>query len=174
MPAAPRKARRLRFVDRIRLELRARAPRRLGRPAQRYLDRRARRSFPAHHTTTSSSAWASFSRVPRLSARRTVAPASRCCGIWGDPRLTPGSCAVIDLRNVRSVGAIHHDDIRAVAKTRIARVGRCALVAQEPAVFGICRMWAAFRDLADESQAMEVFRSVLAAEAWLDHSHGAS
>ncbi len=82
------------------------------------------------------------------------------------PRVTSGFSALIDLRDVRSVTGLNHDEVRVIASSARANATRRAFVAHNPAVFGVCRMFATYCELAHGGP-VAVFRSVLDAANWL-------
>jgi hypothetical protein len=84
-----------------------------------------------------------------------------------DPRITSEFRAVIDLREVQSTETLRPDGVRIIAATHSNLTAR-AFVATDAAVFGMCRMLATYRELADRPETVGVFRSVRAAEDWLD------
>jgi hypothetical protein len=83
-----------------------------------------------------------------------------------DARITHEFCALIDLRDVRSVEGLHNDELRSIASTPLDTVARRAFVAVHPAVFRLCRTFAVCRELA-EREPVAVFRSIHDAEEWL-------
>jgi hypothetical protein len=83
-----------------------------------------------------------------------------------DARITHDFCALIDLRDVRSVDDLNYERVRSIASSPLDTVARRAFVAHHPAVYGICRMFAICRELA-EREPVAVFRSVPDAEEWL-------
>ena len=84
----------------------------------------------------------------------------------GDPRLSPDFSELIDVTDA-TAAEIHTDDIRAIAGALLDRVARRAFVAPDPAVFGLARMFGAFRDMKDATEHVAVFRSIREAEEWL-------
>ena len=82
-----------------------------------------------------------------------------------DPRVTEEFCALIDLRDIRSVDDLRYEEARELA-TSPHTLARRAFIAHHPAVFGFCRMFATCRELAAR-EPVGVFRSVRDAEGWL-------
>lgn len=83
------------------------------------------------------------------------------------PQLTPEFVQLVDLRELTSVEAIDGSDIRAVAASALAPSPRRAIVATDPAAFGLARMFATFRNLKDADDQIGVFRTMREAEDWL-------
>ena len=83
-----------------------------------------------------------------------------------DPRITHEFCALIDLRDVRSVDGLHLNEARSIAFKTPDTLARRAFVAHHPAVFAFCRMFAICRDVAD-AEPVAVFHAVRDAEEWL-------
>lgn len=86
--------------------------------------------------------------------------------IQRDPRVTHEFCALIDLRDIRSVDGLRDDELRTIASSPLDTVARRAFVAFHPAVFGVCRQFATYRELA-EREPVAVFRTIRDAEEWL-------
>ena len=84
-----------------------------------------------------------------------------------DPRVTPEFCALLDLRDVRSVDGLHLDEARTIAFKTSETLTRRDFVAHHPAVFAFCRMFAICRDVAD-GEPVAVFHAIRDAEEWLD------
>jgi hypothetical protein len=75
---------------------------------------------------------------------------------------------LIDLSDVTSVDAITGEVVRSLAAAPSKTVARCAFVAPSPAVFGLARMFASYREARGSSERVGVFRAVGDAEQWLD------
>ncbi len=84
--------------------------------------------------------------------------------IAGDSRIDAAFVALIDLRAVTSVESLSYEAVRKLAALPMRCVSRRALVADQPAVFGLCRMFATLRESKDPSA---VFRNLRDAEEWL-------
>src|SRR5579871_5889861 len=72
---------------------------------------------------------------------------ARCSTTSATMLAAPDFCSLIDLRAIRSVHDLTGETVRVVASRPLA-VARQALVACDPVVFGICRMFATYRELA--------------------------
>jgi len=108
-----------------------------------------------------------FVRVRLSGALTGAALSSTFIDARNDPRITSEFRAVIELREVQSTETLRPDDLRTIAAAHPNVTAR-AFVATDPAVFGLCRMLATYRELADSPETVGVFRSVRAAEDWLD------
>ena len=86
-----------------------------------------------------------------------------------DPRVTRDFSSLIDFRDIRSVNGLHYDEVQSIALSAISTLARRALVATDPGVFAVCRMFATYCELA-EGEPAAVFRSVADAEQWLSLS----
>lgn len=84
-----------------------------------------------------------------------------------DPRVSVEFAQLIDLSAVATAPDVPTQDIRRRATAALTPVSRRAFVAPQPAVFGTCRMFASFRQMADHAEPVGVFRTMPEAEAWL-------
>jgi hypothetical protein len=92
---------------------------------------------------------------------------STVAALLADPHITPDFSTLIDLREVTSVDAVSGGVVRELAAMRHQAVARCAFVAPNPAVFGLARMFASYREARDGAERSGVFRTISDAEAWL-------
>jgi hypothetical protein len=86
--------------------------------------------------------------------------------VAGDPAIA-GFAQLADLRELTSASAFGGGDIRALASGVLAASPRRAIVAQDPATFGLARMFATFLNLKDPQEQIGVFRTMREAEDWL-------
>jgi anti-sigma factor RsiW len=84
-----------------------------------------------------------------------------------DPRVSVEFAQLVDLSAVTTAPDVPTQSIRQQAVTARTRVSRRAFVAPQPAIFGTCRMFASFRQMADHAEPVGVFRTMPEAEAWL-------
>jgi len=84
-----------------------------------------------------------------------------------DPRVAPDFVELIDCSDLIPVADVGADRIRAMATGSLARVSRRAFVAPQPAIFGTCRMFAAFFEMANRGESIAVFKTTREAEEWL-------
>jgi hypothetical protein len=84
-----------------------------------------------------------------------------------DPLFSPEMSGLIDLTDARSP-ALTTADIRELASSAIfSRGARRAFVSPTPAMFGLARMFEAYREMRDGPNRTATFRTVAEAEAWL-------
>lgn len=106
----------------------------------------------------------------RLSGVLTAAAfVSTLMDLHRDPRVTSEYCVLLDLRDVRSVDGLQLDEARSIAFKTPDVFARRAFVADHPAVFAFCRMFAICRDVAD-GERVAVFHGMREAEEWLELS----
>jgi hypothetical protein len=84
-----------------------------------------------------------------------------------DPRVCPDFVEIIDLSGVTTTPDAGRSDIRRRATTSLTPVLRRAFVAPQPAIFGLCRMFATFREMTAKAEPVGVFHTVQEAEEWL-------
>jgi len=84
-----------------------------------------------------------------------------------DPRITPDFVELIDCSAMSAVEDLRPDRIRSRAAGPLARVARRAFVAPQPAVYGMCRMFATYFEMANRPEPVGVFRTIREAEEWL-------
>src|SRR5262249_21365089 len=84
-----------------------------------------------------------------------------------DARVAADFCELIDMSAVTSIEGVPSNHIRQRAGTQLLPVSRRAFVAPQPAIYGLCRMFATFREMADGSEPVAVFRTTCEAEEWL-------
>src|SRR5262249_48598817 len=84
-----------------------------------------------------------------------------------DADITSDFSTLIDLTEVTSVDAITGDVVRNLAASSVKAVNCCAFVATSPAVFGLARMFASYREARGNSERIGVFRTDRDAEEWL-------
>jgi len=85
----------------------------------------------------------------------------------GDARVAADFCELIDMSAVTSIENVGTSHIRQRASTQLLPVSRRAFVAPQPAIYGLCRMFATFREMADGAEPVAVFRTTDEAEEWL-------
>ena len=84
-----------------------------------------------------------------------------------DPRVSVEFVELIDMSDVRTPPDVQRSDIRRRATTALTPVSRRAFVAPQPVIYGLCRMFATFRELTANREPVEVFHTTREAEAWL-------
>lgn len=84
-----------------------------------------------------------------------------------DSRVSSDFVEVIDLTAVTTTPDAGRGDIRRRATTPLTPVLRRAFVAPQPAIFGLCRMFATFREMTAKAEPVGVFHTLAEAEAWL-------
>lgn len=84
-----------------------------------------------------------------------------------DSRVSADFVEIVDLSAVTATPEAGRGDIRRRATTSLTRVLRRAFVAPQPAIFGLCRMFATFREISEKAEPVGVFHTVHDAEVWL-------
>ena len=84
-----------------------------------------------------------------------------------DARVTTDFCELIDMSAVTSIEGVGSHHIRQRAGAQLLPVSRRAFVAPQPSIYGLCRMFATFREMADGAEPVAVFRTTDEAEEWL-------
>ena len=84
-----------------------------------------------------------------------------------DPRITPDFVQLIDCSALSSVEELRTERVRSRATGPLSRVARRAFVAPQPAVYGLCRMFASYFEMANRPEPVGVFRTMREAEEWL-------
>jgi hypothetical protein len=84
-----------------------------------------------------------------------------------DPRVSVEFVELIDLSGVTAPPDAARGAIRRRATTALTPVSRRAFVAPEPAIYGLCRMFATFREMTPNTEPVGVFHTTREAEAWL-------
>lgn len=84
-----------------------------------------------------------------------------------DVRVATDFGELIDLSAVTSIESVGSHHIRQRAGTQLLPVSRRAFVAPQPSIYGLCRMFATFRGMADGAEPVAVFRTMDEAEEWL-------
>jgi hypothetical protein len=84
-----------------------------------------------------------------------------------DPAFRPDFSVLIDLSGATSE-ALTAKDMQGLARnSKLSRGARRAFVCQDPALFGLARMFTTYREMHHALEYSSVFRTVAEAEAWL-------
>lgn len=91
-----------------------------------------------------------------------------------DAEIAADFSTLIDLTDVTSVDAINGEVVRNLAAAPLKTGVRCAFLAPSPAVFGLARMFASYREARGNAERISVFRAARDAEEFLQVNAPAS
>jgi hypothetical protein len=92
---------------------------------------------------------------------------SAVAALRADAEIASDFSTLIDLTDVTSVDAISGEVVRNLAAAPLKTGARCAFLAPSPAVFGLARMFASYREARGSSERIGVFRAASDAEDFL-------